>query len=249
MNQGYKAILDLVSAIGALDDINEIRRMVLETLRKAIWFDTANFWLYPPMQNWQEHIILDTPVKSLNTYLNYYSNLDEFHQTYNKNNILIARSTDLLDYGNWIKKSEYYYDFLHCNNVYYLLAFDIQDDRMKYGAVCFHREKSHGDFTDRERQLLYELYPHLVNRLRWAFEMQSLQMRWDTVSKLNDSIRVDWFELLTFREREIVQQVLSGASNKEIAGNLNISVNTVKMHIQNIFIKLGIKRRSQLLSR
>jgi DNA-binding CsgD family transcriptional regulator len=79
--------------------------------------------------------------------------------------------------------------------------------------------------------------------------MQSLQMRGEAVSKPSGSFSADWFELLTVREREIVQQVLSGSSNKEIAGNLGLSVNTVKMHVQNIFVKLGIKRRSQLLSR
>lgn len=249
MIQGYKMILDLVAAICALKDMNDIRRMVLETLRKMIWFDTANFWIYPPLQNWQEHIVIDTPAKSLNTYLEYYANLDEFHQTYNKSGIMIARSTDLLDYGDWTRHSEYYYDFLHSNNVYYLLAFDIKDEHMKYGAICFHREKCHGDFTNRERLLLCELYPHLVNRLRWAYEMQSLQMRWEAISRPIGGFSADWFELLTVREREIVQQVLSGSSNKEIAENLGISVNTVKMHVQNIFIKLGIKRRSQLLSR
>ncbi|MEW6573766.1 MAG: LuxR C-terminal-related transcriptional regulator [Bacillota bacterium] len=40
--------------------------------------------------------------------------------------------------------------------------------------------------------------------------------------------------------------VISGASNEGIAGALSISLNTVKMHLQNIFGKLRIKRRSQL---
>lgn len=58
-----------------------------------------------------------------------------------------------------------------------------------------------------------------------------------------------YFDLLTLREKEIARLVLSGESNQEIAKELGLSVNTVKMHMQNIFIKLGIRRRCQLFDR
>ena len=46
---------------------------------------------------------------------------------------------------------------------------------------------------------------------------------------------------LTRRELEILSQLSNGLSNFEIAKNLNISENTVKKHISNIFIKHIIK--------
>jgi len=64
--------------------------------------------------------------------------------------------------------------------------------------------------------------------------------------KYNDILKMDRFRILTPRERMIIQQVLSGHSNQDIAINLGISINTVKMHLKNTFVKLGIKRRSQL---
>jgi two-component system, NarL family, nitrate/nitrite response regulator NarL len=51
---------------------------------------------------------------------------------------------------------------------------------------------------------------------------------------------------LTPREMEIIGFVVSGASNKEIAGKLSISVQTVKHHITNIFDKLGVYNRLEL---
>lgn len=48
------------------------------------------------------------------------------------------------------------------------------------------------------------------------------------------------------REREIVQLLLKGKSNKEIEDVLFISMGTVKNHVYNIFQKLGVKNRGQL---
>ena len=52
-------------------------------------------------------------------------------------------------------------------------------------------------------------------------------------------------ELLSEREREVLQLVTSGASNKEIATKLFIAPGTVKNHITNILNKLGVRDRTQ----
>ncbi len=52
-------------------------------------------------------------------------------------------------------------------------------------------------------------------------------------------------ESLTRRELELLIQVASGLSNKEIALSLNISERTVKNHISNIFKKIDVSDRTQ----
>ena len=51
---------------------------------------------------------------------------------------------------------------------------------------------------------------------------------------------------LTSREREIVFALAEGLSNKEVGRRLNISVGTVKVHLHNIYNKLGVKNRTAL---
>jgi two-component system, NarL family, response regulator LiaR len=50
---------------------------------------------------------------------------------------------------------------------------------------------------------------------------------------------------ITRRELEILELVAQGMSNREIAGKLYVSENTVKTHCSRAFDKLGAKRRTQ----
>lgn len=52
---------------------------------------------------------------------------------------------------------------------------------------------------------------------------------------------------LTSREKELLQYVYQGKSSPEIAKLLNISGNTVKRHLSNMYIKLGINSRIELI--
>jgi len=52
---------------------------------------------------------------------------------------------------------------------------------------------------------------------------------------------------LSVREKEVVGLIRYGLKNSEIAERLSISVATVKHHVNNIFVKLGISDRLELL--
>jgi DNA-binding NarL/FixJ family response regulator len=56
-------------------------------------------------------------------------------------------------------------------------------------------------------------------------------------------------QLLSPREREIVQLVAVGLRNKEIARRLEISEKTVKFHLGRIFDKLGVDSRTEVMLR
>lgn len=49
------------------------------------------------------------------------------------------------------------------------------------------------------------------------------------------------------REFEVLELISKGYSNQEIADKLFISINTVKTHLANLFIKLNVKRRTQAI--
>src|SRR6266487_6776784 len=57
----------------------------------------------------------------------------------------------------------------------------------------------------------------------------------------------DGFELLTQREKQVLQLIAQGNSNKEIAAMLQLSVNTVSVHRANLMDALNIHRTAELV--
>jgi len=53
---------------------------------------------------------------------------------------------------------------------------------------------------------------------------------------------------LTRRELEVLSDLASGRTNKQIARDLGVSLNTVKFHVRNLFQKLGVNSRSQAIA-
>ncbi|MBK9308267.1 MAG: response regulator transcription factor [Nitrospira sp.] len=56
-----------------------------------------------------------------------------------------------------------------------------------------------------------------------------------------------WPDALTEREREVIQLVGQGMSNKDIAYRLSIANSTVRHHLTSIFDKVGVPNRQKLL--
>ena len=83
----------------------------------------------------------------------------------------------------------------------------------------------------------------------WAGRKLLTQVLESLFEKISD-LQVPQAEMrdnLTDREQEVVKWVVQGRTNKEIGAELGISEKTVKTHLSNIFSKLKVGRRLQLL--
>lgn len=75
-----------------------------------------------------------------------------------------------------------------------------------------------------------------------AYDSMSMTQQLDIIRQMKT------LEELTVREQEVLQHILSGKSNREIAAALFISENTVKTHARNIFSKYDVSSRAELIS-
>jgi DNA-binding NarL/FixJ family response regulator len=69
----------------------------------------------------------------------------------------------------------------------------------------------------------------------------------DYMHQLAEMGAEDTYELLTTREREVLQLVAEGKSNKEVANLLNLSLYTVETHRTHILQKLNIHSVPELI--
>jgi LuxR family maltose regulon positive regulatory protein len=84
--------------------------------------------------------------------------------------------------------------------------------------------------------------PHYVAQLLAAFDEQH-------VSGPAGPACSTLVEPLTEREREVLHLLSTGASNREIARRLVVSLGTVKKHVSNLCGKLGVQSRTQAIAR
>jgi DNA-binding CsgD family transcriptional regulator len=83
-------------------------------------------------------------------------------------------------------------------------------------------ERSDHRFTDRERDVVLLLAPHLSDVYR----------------------RIRLLRRITGREREILELVAGGFTNREVARQLDISPGTVRAHLEHVFSKLNVGTRT-----
>ncbi len=76
---------------------------------------------------------------------------------------------------------------------------------------------------------------------------KGFNLKQDTGEEISNPQDYDKLDLTT-REKEIMALLIDGASNKEIAEKLFISISTVKTHIYNIYKKMCVKNRWELIT-
>ncbi|GIU23576.1 helix-turn-helix transcriptional regulator [Shewanella colwelliana] len=68
------------------------------------------------------------------------------------------------------------------------------------------------------------------------------------LSSATDDDYADGADNLTVREREVLQALLSGSTNIDIANQLFVSESTIKTHLYRVFRKIGVSSRGQAIA-
>ena len=93
------------------------------------------------------------------------------------------------------------------------------------------RNQDEPDFSEREMAMLALVRPHVAE----------LHARRDRELRGEPN--------LTPRQWEVLRQVATGASNTQIARTLGLSDATVRKHLENVFLRLGVRSRTEALAR
>lgn len=137
-----------------------------------------------------------------------------------------------------------YREYFAPGAIEYVLDLGLGAGRDGYRSVVLLRERDESDFSERDRAVMESLRPHLRAREAHAALRRALEGSSVAAGSPDDSVAQ-----LTAREREIVALVAAGKTNAEIAVDLWVTPGTVKKHLENVYLKLGVGSRAAAASR
>ncbi|HEU0237364.1 MAG TPA: helix-turn-helix transcriptional regulator [Candidatus Limnocylindrales bacterium] len=154
-----------------------------------------------------------------------------------------ARLSDVVSWRAY-RETALYREYFRPGGIDHLLDLALEAGGGRQRSVLFCRERGDRDFTERDRAVLELLRPHLRAReARADLRRRVLATTADHPDGLAGAATA-----LTPREREVVYLAGAGRTNAEIAGALWISPATVKKHLENVYLKLGVGSRAAAAS-
>jgi DNA-binding NarL/FixJ family response regulator len=127
-----------------------------------------------------------------------------------------------------------------------LFGHDMSDEfllrMLRAGAVGYINEKMNGDHLLKAIQKVMQGEFWVERRLLQRLTLRSVEIEGE-INRAIESIRT----VLTNREAEIYRCVLGGLSTREIAGEMHLSEQSVKLHLGNLFKKFGVSNKHQLI--
>ncbi|MCS3061620.1 LuxR C-terminal-related transcriptional regulator [Parabacteroides distasonis] len=127
------------------------------------------------------------------------------------------------------------YDYYFTDSDTLVLNADFFLPRRNKTALLIDSTEEHGALSSTNRITLRSSQETIIEQLQQLFTSDSSS---NTTTENNKD--------LSSREVDVLQLIVKGITNKEIADKLNISLNTVLTHRKNITAKLGIKTVSGL---
>jgi DNA-binding CsgD family transcriptional regulator len=239
----WHVINNILLEIYSLDDIKDIANEFLSLIRAIIPYSKAYFILFKENQSIDQEnsSFYNVTEENINGYINYFYNIDYVSYIFNFTKPITFKDTDIIE-DDLREKTEFYQGFLLPQNIPYGGGILFVKENKILGLLNLFRSKELGDITQRELSILEIIKDHL-NNILFSTSLNSKATDGRKSLKSDDFKRYN----LSNRENEILKLLIKGSSNNEIGKILCISVSTVKKHVYNIFTKIGVNSRMQLI--
>ncbi len=249
----WQAISQLVYRINRCRNYEEFSRTVLEQIRTMIPFTQGMIFKASRIN---QKIVLShanaVPERSeeyllLNKYLTGNYEPKWLHYL-NSPWSCVVRYFDILTDKSW-DGLPLYHEILQPQELYYAIYMTYVHRDQALGAIAIWRKKSEEDFSDRELYILEILKIHIELKFYYLSNFQLVPMEQTAGAQRTAIGEFSEAHGLTKREFEILQLLNDGKNNAEICSQLYISDSTLRKHIHNIYQKIGVRNRMQLVQK
>lgn len=233
---------NLIYKIYSIEDLDEMRYQFLEQLKIITDFDSADFYLAD--RDDQGEVCLGFPIGyNCNTQDSVkYDSVDYSRGLLYGGRSMVYRETDIISDERRMG-TEYYKNVYLPNKWHYAMQMVFAKDQKFCGSVTLYRNRGRENYSYDDVMTLDMLKAHMSLRLFQEMKKRDVLDKKMSVEEAARQYR------LTKREEEIVRNLLAGKDNAEISTELVISSNTLKKHMDNIYKKMGINKRNQLLTK
>lgn len=239
----WNRINELLLEVYSMDNEQEIADKFLKMIRGLIPYSQG----FIIMCN-EENEIIEENCAFINMsqvmkrkYIEHFYKVDYIHYILTNTSTVVFKDTDIME-DSLRMKTEVFQEFFKPQNICYGCGIIFIKEEKILGILNLFRAEEIGDFSDKDLRILHIVKDHLANII------YSLR---NNSKSLDGRISLDFNQLehynLSKREIEIIKIMIDGASNQDISDEFSISISTVKKHVYNIFTKMGINSRMQLL--
>ncbi|MEQ8262757.1 LuxR C-terminal-related transcriptional regulator [Pseudohaliea sp.] len=168
-----------------------------------------------------------------------FADIDPFHpKNFAQTDKIVITGEDVS--RRWDPANDSYFrEFMIPQGVYYEMELFLREGPQIVAGISLLRSREYGPFTAEERSTVESIHDYI----QYALTQYILPKKDSETELLSGRYN------LSPRQIEVVHLLRKGATNKAVSAELNISLPTVKTHISQIFDKVGVRSRTDLLSK
>ena len=233
----WSVLNNMIYKIYTTEDAAQMRQIFLEQLKMVLDFDSAEFYL-TDLKDGQRFVKAVQYNCDINGGKLFREMLQKSEVQF-ANKSIVFRNTDVIS-ADVREKAGFYKEYFVENNWQYSLHLLIGDGIANIGLISLYRTVGKENFDSDDVYILDLMKEHLRHRLGVERTERAAIQEKLTVTEATEQYN------LTKRESAILRRLMQGQNNTQISEELQISVNTLKKHVLNIYRKLNINNRVQL---
>ena len=231
-----RAALDTLHAIGeACADESDFARRGVQSLPRLVSSELTTLSVCN-LDSGNRRVVCDQPGAISRRELEVFDRHFFEHplvREHGRNRCAVTRRIEDLLPDSAFQRTALYNDYYRAIRIDHAMAVPIHVDR--HILVSFVLNRSKRGFSDRDRERVEVIRPHLGHLYR--------------LSAPSGDALPELAAALTVREREVLDWLGGGKTDKDIAAILTISPRTVQKHLQRIYEKLGVETRTAAVVR
>lgn len=217
---------------------SDFQQESLRLINSFLEIKSSAFFLVGPNMRHRGLVTHNLAREDHRLYQNHYMHLDPLNPSLHEDSNEAIIHMDSIMSPQMVEQLAYYQDFLKPINYRYVVDMFFRSGGKVIAVITMLRDEDQGDFNASELAVLRKLQPFLEYTLKSVYLPERIAERKTIEQKYE----------LTARELDVLELILSGASNKAIAKNLMLGLPTVKTHLQHMYRKTGVSTRTRLVT-